>query len=99
MPSRRVNRRALATLLRQTQQLKEQVARFRQTAGDVATSLDRIIPASEVEVMETRRADLLGTLEEMVNVTLVEAARHLGEIENVLAVGTLECGDASGERD
>jgi hypothetical protein len=92
-PRRGVTKRDLAKLLRQARELKENLGGFRETARGVAEALDRIVPSCEVEAMETTRADLLGTLEEMVNVTLAEADRHLGDIEALLAGENLDSGE------
>jgi hypothetical protein len=92
-PRRGVNKRDLAKLLRQARELKENLGGFRETARGVAESLDRIIPPCEVEAMVSARANLHGTLEEMVNVTLAEADRHLGDIEALLAGENLDSGE------
>jgi hypothetical protein len=84
MRRRRPNKRALRDLLRQTQQLQKQVAAFKASAGGVHGSLDPLVPDDEVEIMESARADLLGTLECLLNEDLEDAVRHLGELEELL---------------
>jgi len=82
---RRLKKRGLENLLRQTRQLREQLAVYKRTAQDIQGSLDQILPDSEVELMVTPRADLLGTLECLLNDDLEAAVRHLGEVEELLA--------------
>src|SRR6185295_10001025 len=84
MRRRRPNKRALRDLLRQTQQLQKQMAAFKASAGGVHGSLDPLVPDDEVEIMESARADLLGTLECLINEDLEDAVRHLCELEKLL---------------
>jgi hypothetical protein len=92
MRRRRLSKRNLEKLQRQARQLKQQMAVFKRSAQDIQGVLDQIVPEYEVEGLATARADLLGTLECLLNEDLRDADRHLGEIEELLAGDHREAG-------
>jgi hypothetical protein len=85
MRRRQPQKRVLEKLLRQTQVLRKQVVAFKESAREVWEPLDQIVPDSEVEAMDSPRADLLGILECLLNEDFEAALRHLGEMEELLA--------------
>jgi hypothetical protein len=85
MRHRQPKKRALERLLRRIQVLRKEVVAFKESAREVWEPLDQIVPDSEVEVMDSPRAELLGILECLLNDDFEDAVRHLGEVEKHLA--------------
>jgi hypothetical protein len=80
MTRHRINKQDLVKLDREARQLKERVLTFQKAAQAVAALLDPIIPPNEVEAMETPRANLLGTAENLVNQDLNDILRQIEEL-------------------
>lgn len=81
---RRLTERAVMRLLRDTRRLKERLLAFQRSAQAVAAPLDRLVPEDESEAMVTRRANILGSLEHLLNAELGSVLRQLVELEGLV---------------
>jgi hypothetical protein len=71
-------------LVRCTRQLKRQMKAFERSAKDVAGPLDEIVSDEEAAAMATPRANILGTLENLLNQEIGSFLRQLEELHGNL---------------
>jgi hypothetical protein len=79
--SETAKRRAGEELLGVTRRLKPELAALKRSARRYHKLLDPEVSDGEVEVLATPEADLLGSLECLVNSDLEPVVRKLGEVE------------------
>jgi hypothetical protein len=79
-PRRGVSKRDLAKLLRQARQVKEELTAFQSCAEHVVGPLGATLSDEEVEAMASSRANLHGTLENLLNQDLGPVLRQLDEV-------------------
>ncbi len=87
--------RAAGILLLQTRQLSHELATFVRFARQLAETLDKILPAAEVEAMETPRANIHGALECLLNQNLEPVLVNLDELDRLLPVFLRSSEDAT----
>ena len=83
MPPKNLRRKA-EDLLRQSWQLKETLTSFERSAQAMMPALRKVVPPAEDEVMASPRANVLGTLEVLLNSDFPGVLRQLDEMEGYL---------------
>ena len=71
-------------LLRRTRQVKQALQAFQSSGRAVMKPLSRTISRDENEAMETPRANIVGTLENLFNQDLPDVFRQLDELDECL---------------
>jgi hypothetical protein len=81
-----MRKRVRATeLLRQTRRLKQRIESFGRSARAVWDRLDSRVPEEEIEVMRSTEANILGTLENLLNQGLGDLVSQLNELDELLS--------------